>query len=182
VLFRSRIRLGFGAQERSLSSVELNTGNPSVLHERLLALEVVGGLVQGCLSRGKFCLRSPQGIALGLRVQLGDRIARLDAPTDIHQSCDHPAIDAESEILFRAGPDVSGERDRLTLGILGSDNGPDGSDVRRKRWRPTRRRPDEIRAQPGERAAENQNASRNGGRNPASLLARYCLRQSRALA
>src|SRR4249919_2202643 len=47
------INFGIGGTERSLRGIKFHLGGPALAHESPLALHVITGLVESCLSRGK---------------------------------------------------------------------------------------------------------------------------------
>ena len=105
--------------------------------------------MEGCLRGGKPGLRGPQGVALGLRVEFGDHVARPHDLADVDPAGDHPAVDAEREAFLGARTDMPGERHRFSLGAGDGHGGSDRPDFGGRRRRPVTGG-EQDQAQPGE--------------------------------
>jgi hypothetical protein len=84
--------------------------------------------VESRLSRSKLALGLVQCVKLRLRVELRNNIVRLYHLPDFDTARDQAAVNAECDAFVRAGPDVTGERYRFSVGAGDSSDGPHGPD------------------------------------------------------
>jgi hypothetical protein len=64
-------------------------------------------------------------------IELGDQVIRLHHASDVHLARNHLPIDAEREVLLRAGANVARELQGLSSGASSGGDGSDRPDLGR---------------------------------------------------
>jgi len=92
-----------GRAQRLLGLIEVHACRPALLQQRVLAVEIIGILLQASQGTGKRSACGAKRVQFVLRIELCHHLVRRDAITRIHQALDDPAANTESEsdFLFR---------------------------------------------------------------------------------